>query len=366
MRIVADENIPAIENYFGGNGELILKPGRFITRDDLLSADMLLVRSVTKVNYDLLHDTPVKFVGSVTTGLDHLDVAWLEQEGIRWSAAQGCNTTAVVEYVISVAALLQTKSILPIKKLRAAVVGVGRVGSQVVEKLKILGFDVVLCDPLRAEVENDFVSTPIESLEDMDLITLHTPLTEGGSYPTYHMVNKKILQNQKKNCVFLNTSRGSVIDFSDLKEYGQQLYWCLDVWENEPYVDFEVLELAEISTPHIAGYSIQSKFRGIEMLYYAARQLGLLSEKSIEPVEFPKTSISFHQANVSWQDVVLKIFNLQAMTDLMKQTLLEDNSEKVFDVLRKNFNERYEFKYVSIEDAIMREEDREILKQLGL
>jgi erythronate-4-phosphate dehydrogenase len=150
MKIVADENIPLVEHYFGGSGELLLKPGRSITRDDLFDADILLVRSVTRVNKLLLHDTPVRFVGSTTAGADHMDTEWLDQSGILWNTATACNAMAVAEYVVCVVASLQMQGMLAFSNVRAGVIGVGHVGRLVVEKLRLLGFDAIECDPFRS------------------------------------------------------------------------------------------------------------------------------------------------------------------------------------------------------------------------
>lgn len=193
MKIVADENIPLIEHYFNAHGELILKPGREITAADVRDADILLVRSVTKVDQNLLAKSAVKFVGSATSGADHLDTQWLDAQGIQWSVAQGSNAVAVAEYVVCVIAALQKIRHLAGKKIRAAVVGVGTIGKLVVEKFTQLGFDVILCDPLRT----DMMTTAFSELTDLDLIAFHTPLTQTGAYPTYHLVQKTFFAKTK-------------------------------------------------------------------------------------------------------------------------------------------------------------------------
>ncbi len=358
IKIVADEAIPLVKHYFSDQGDLLLKSGREITHKDVLSADILLIRSVTKVDKNLLQNTKVKFVGSVSAGMDHLDTEWLQQNNINWYAAKGCNATSVVEYVICVIAALQKMGFLTNKKLRAGVVGVGTIGRQVVEKLKILGFDVIQCDPPRAEQEADFRSTSLEDFSELDLITLHTPLTYQGKYATHHLIDKKFLQRQKKNCVLLSAGRGSVINFADLKLYGEHLIWCLDVWENEPLIDCEVLQSAVIATPHIAGHSVQAKQRGVEMVYQK------LVDKEKLKVKFPTKTIALRDKIMDWRDVVLKIYDPTKTTREMKEKLLEN--ESAFDLLRNNFSEKYEFGYVKIENAKLSMQDQEILHQLGI
>lgn len=346
MKIVADEHIPLVEHYFGSLGELVLKPGRAISRDDVLDATILLVRSVTAVNQQLLEGSTVKFVGSATTGNDHVDTVWLNQAGIQWSIAYGCNGIAVVEYVIAVIAALQKMRYLMHDNVRAGVIGVGAIGSEVAKKLTALGFNVLLCDPFRSLKERDFHGVFLEEFSDLDFITLHTPLTYDGTYPTYHMIEKNFLKRQKKNTILLNTSRGSVIDFADLKQYGQELLWCLDVWENEPTIDQDVLDKALIATPHIAGYSVQSKYRGIEMLYHAAIQQGVIPALDLPAIDYPHVDLPIVKEPSDWRDVALAIYNPLLTTKLMKETL--NQNEDKFDWLRKHFQERHEFDFVKL------------------
>jgi erythronate-4-phosphate dehydrogenase len=355
MKIVADENIPLLDHYFGSHSELLLKPGRLITRDDLFDADILLVRSVTKVNELLLHNTPVKFVGSTTAGADHLDTEWLDHAGIAWDVAAGCNALAVSEYVICVIAALQKQGLLLQAKMRAGVVGVGNVGRLVVDKLQKLGFEVIQYDPLRAEHEENFASVSWDEMQDLDFISLHTPLTYQGAYPTHHLIEKSFLQRQKPGCVLLSAGRGEVVSFEDLKQYGKHLHWCLDVWENEPLIDLDVLVEALIATPHIAGYSVESKLRGIEMIYQIAIEKNVVPESTVLPVLSPEYENPVKKINMSnWRDAVLQIYDPQETTTIMKKVLSEGLAS--FDYLRKNFPERHEFAcyHISLEEMIFK------------
>lgn len=359
MKIVADENIPLVNHYFKQCGELILKPGRAITHDDLIDADMLLVRSVTNVDQALLQNTNVRFVGSATTGIDHLDVAWLKKQGIHLSVAHGSNARAVVEYVICVVAALQKKNLLITHPVRAAVIGVGRIGQAVAEQFKLFGFEVILCDPFRTDIN----VIPLNEISNVDLISLHTPLTKHSVHPTYHLIQRDFLERQKNNCVLLNSGRGAVIAFDQLKKYGQHLKWCLDVWENEPNIDQNILKEAIISTPHIAGYSVQSKYRSIHMIYQAALQQKIIRSTNVM-ADFPTKTISFAHQRADWRDVVLSVFNPILETTKMKNTLLHD--ETAFDRLRKHFTDRHEFEFVNLQDVVLNENDRTLLHHLSL
>lgn len=371
MKIVADSHIPFVKEYFSAYGDLILRGGRTITAADVKDADILLVRSITHVDEKLLAGSSVKFVGSVTAGADHLETKWLEEAGIIWSVALGFNAPPVADYVVSVIAALQRKGLLPTreadKRVKAAVIGVGNVGRLVVQLLTLLNMDVVVCDPLRAENESDFISTPLSDVADVDVISLHVPLAKQGPYPTYHFIDKAFLERQKPGCVLLNASRGAVIDSKALLAHGQHLHWCFDVWEHEPKIDKAVLEGALLATPHIAGYSIQSKIRGIEMIYKIACEKNIIVPQAFPPLTMPRQQLMFGGMTHHWQDIVLGVFNPMIMTAMMRTLLLPaDDYGHVFDEMRNQFNYRHEFRYTEILSADMAENEKQLLSHLGL
>jgi erythronate-4-phosphate dehydrogenase len=366
MKMVADAHIPYIQEYFGAYGELILKPGRTITRADVQDADILLVRSVTHVDEKLLGNSTVKFVGSVTAGADHLDTQWLKAAGIDWCVAVGFNAPPVADYVLSVIAALQKKALLTPKKMRAAVIGVGNVGRLVAERLRWLNCDVVLCDPIRASQESDFQSVPLTKLDDVDFISLHVPLIKHGNHPTYHFIDKQFLQKQKPGCILLNAARGSVINSSDLLNYGTHLQWCFDVWEHEPNINKAILEKVVIGTPHIAGYSVQSKIRGIEMIYRMACEKKLIEPQPITPIKMPTQHLAYTGSQLTWEDILLGVFNPFVITDMMRTVLLPmEEYGSLFDEMRHQFNYRYEFQYTHLKADVLHE-DKECLKRLGV
>lgn len=367
MKIVADEHIPFIKNYFAPFGELSLKPGRQLTAADVKQADILIVRSITHVNKALLADSQVRFVGSVTAGSDHLDKEWLDRAGIAWSVADGFNAPPVADYVVSTIAALERKHILKPTARRAAVIGAGHVGRLVIERLKLLGFSVIVCDPIRAANEPNFTSVALDDIADVDLITLHTPLTHGGEHPTHHLINKKFLQRQKPGCVLLNASRGSVINSIDLMLHGTHLYWCFDVWEHEPNINQSILERAMIASPHVAGYSVQSKIRGIDMIYQIACDKKILARQSLPPISMPTQTLGFAGTTHHWHDLVLGIFNPLVMTAMMRSTLLP--AEQVatsFDQMRNQFTYRHEFASTKISGINLPIDDIRICAKLGI
>lgn len=367
MKIVADAHLSYVTDYFEKAGELTFIPGRQITAADVQDADMLIVRSVTDVNAALLQGSSIKFVGSMTAGADHLDTDYFTRQNIQWSVASGFNAPPVADYVVSVIAGLQRIQLLTEPKKTAAVIGVGRVGRLVVEKLKLLGFDVIVCDPIRANNEVDFNSMALTAITDVDLVSIHVPLTKSGDYPTHHFINEAFMSRQKPGCVMINASRGSVVKTDDLLEHGKHLYWCLDVFEHEPAINKVVLEKALIATPHIAGYSVQSKVRGIKMIYDAAKQAGLIHATNTPDITMPTQTLTFAGGDYQWQDLILGVFNPMLMTAMMRSALYPaEHYADLFDKLRHDFNYRHELQYTTIHNANLTEADHQRVNALGM
>lgn len=281
MLIVADENIPLLDSFFGDIGEIRRVSGRSMSNEDVRDADIVLVRSVTRVNRELLEGSRVRFVGTTTIGTDHVDLDWLEAAGIRFSAAPGCNANSVAEYVLSVLSLhAERRGLADWSQLSVGIVGVGNVGGELAHKLERLGFDVRLCDPPRADREEDdqeFVS--LEEAMKCDVVSLHTPLTREGDHTTLHMIGHPELEALGANQLLINAGRGEVIDSSALLtrlDQGNAPTVALDVWEQEPRIHPELVDRVWLATPHIAGYSLEGKVQGTEMIYQSLSQfLGL-------------------------------------------------------------------------------------------
>ncbi len=324
MKIIADENIPQLDEYFAATGVIIKKPGRDIVAADVVDADILLVRSVTQVNAALLQGSQVKFVGSATTGQDHLDTAWLAQHHIAWATAAGCNTRAVVEYIACTLAALQNAGFLTQPNLRAAVIGVGRIGARVAALLKMLGYTVLLCDPFKLN------TVPFEKITACDLVTTHVPLVMTGEHPTFHLIDDAFLNRQNKNCVFINTSRGAIIADETIKQADASFCWCLDVYENEPNLNREIIAKAFLSTPHIAGYTVEAKIRGTIMLYEAAVAHGIITAQKM-PRESVSNNLLEIKKEIDWQPLLLHTFDPRIISAELKKKPAQ------FDHLRKHF-----------------------------
>jgi len=262
MRIVADANIPYLHDAFGPLGEVVTMPSRQLSPEAVKEADLLLVRSTIRVNEALLAGSRVRFVATATIGIDHLDTAWLDGAGIRWTSAPGSNADSVVQWFA--AAMTRVPDVA---ERQLGIVGVGNVGSRIERLFRALDVKPpLLCDPPRARREGSdaFVSLD-EILERCDLVTLHVPLTRSGEDATFHLLDARKL---RKDAVLVNACRGEVLDTESALAVDNTL--LLDVFEGEPAPDPRLVARAAIATPHIAGHSLDGKANGTKMIYDAA------------------------------------------------------------------------------------------------
>lgn len=271
-KLIIDDAIPFLDGRLETHFDCRYLPGEQITKADLRDADGLLVRTRTRCDEALLGDTPVKFVATGTIGLDHIDTEWCEANGVHWQNAPGCNAPAVAQYVYRALAELglpfRLDGIPQEKRPVIGVVGKGNVGSIVVDWGRRLGFNVIVSDPPRAERgldDEDYL--PLEELmERADAVTFHTPLIKKGNAqfkPTYHLAGEKELSRLHAGALLVNAARGGIIDEEALIKAKDEkgLKIAIDTWEGEPEINTALLDVADIATFHIAGYSRQGKER---------------------------------------------------------------------------------------------------------
>ncbi|MBS0351112.1 MAG: 4-phosphoerythronate dehydrogenase [Proteobacteria bacterium] len=338
FKLVADEKIALIDELFP-QALVIKKPGELIEPADVVDADMLWVRTVTTVDAKLLSNSSVKFVGTATAGYDHLDVSWLGQNKIGWANAHGANAVAVAEYILCVIAAIKTKGLLSHAPIRAGIIGVGQVGSVVEQCLQKIGFDVVVNDPPRAAQEPEFISTPLEKMQNLDLLCLHPALTRSGAHPSYHLLDNNFLNEQNAGMVLINAARGAVVDTGILLKNPHIIY-CLDVWEHEPDISLKLLQQATIATPHIAGYSESAKKNASLLLYQQAEQFFGWKQQPKSKMKL-KNSLNL----TDWERKAKMIFDPWQFTKIMQQNLLRDpqRSAQTFRNLRNEYVWRKSF-----------------------
>lgn len=275
MLIVADPLIAGCAETFGRLGTLRLVPGRTITRAALAEAEILLVRSVTRVDAALLSGTPVRFVGSATAGTDHVDLDYLRRAGIDFAHAPGSNAAAVAEYVLCAILSILARDRRPDwSGLTAGIIGHGHAGTAVARKLGVLGIECLLNDPPRAAAGDPGPYVDLATALAADIVSLHVPLTESGPYPTRHLLDAIHIAALRPDTILINAARGGIIDETALRARlanAADLRVVLDCWCGEPAIDQQLLELATLATPHIAGHTIEARLRGTRMLYDAYR-----------------------------------------------------------------------------------------------
>ncbi len=364
MKIVADENIPLLKEYFGGVVEVVAKPGRNISPKDLHDADALLVRSVTTVNRQLVEHSALKFVATATAGCDHVDQEYLAAEGIAFSYAPGCNATAVVEYVLAALDILTERQGSALNKRQVGIVGKGQVGGRLFQTMERLGVDVCACDPLLAaqdtQADHRYYSVD-ELIQRSDVICLHTPLITDGPYPTHHLIDERRLQAMKSGTILINAGRGAVINNTALKQsltHRDDLAVVLDVWESEPDVDSQLMSQVALATPHIAGYSLDARIRGTEMIYRAFCHYFDVPPQvrlpAINPLPVLK-QLRFTAGRCfasTCATAIRAIYDIRRDDAAMRRDLMMSESaqrRKAFDDLRKHYPARREFNTLQVQ-----------------
>ena len=357
MKIVADNKIPFLKGVFEPFAQVVYLPGKSIDNAVLRDADALITRTRTKCNKELLENTAVKHIATATIGFDHINVPEVEALGISWNNAPGCNANSVGQYV---SCALQTLEFPPAGKT-IGVIGVGHVGSIVARYARVLGMNVLLNDPPRQERgEKGFVSLE-ELLERSDIVTLHVPLEYAGKYPTFHMADEKFFAAMKPGSVFFNASRGEAAETRALKEalkQGHIRQAVIDVWEDEPEIDRELLEMVHIGTMHIAGYSTDGKANGTTASVRAvARALNIPELFSWSPALLPDPPEEKEIAFISLKDVLLHTYDPRNDSSRLRST------PESFEELRGSYPIRREFQAFTVTGVP--EEQKSILSALG-
>ncbi|MBE9510209.1 MAG: 4-phosphoerythronate dehydrogenase [Bacteroidetes bacterium] len=370
MRIVADENIPFLKGVLEPYTDVVYLPGKKISPGIVKNADALIIRTRTICNKELLEGSSVKFIASATIGFDHIDDKYCKKQGIGWINAPGCNSSSVQQYIAAVLVHIFRKYKLSSADLTLGVIGVGNVGSKVANLGNILGMRVLLNDPPRERREGSAIFTELYDLiHEADIVTLHVPLTFSDPDKTYHLVNNQFLNCLKHNCLLINTSRGSVVDELALKQtlkQGRLKGAILDVWDNEPEIDRELLQMVDIGTPHIAGYSQDGKANGTSMSVKALAHYFKLPLENWYPGKIP----SPEQPNI-YIDGKNKIpetlvHDLIYHTYPVKQDdlALRKNPDK-FEYLRGNYQVRREFQAYNVVPDNIPSSLIEKIEQLG-
>ncbi len=349
IRIVADDKIPFLKGVLESYAEMVYLPGGSINKEQLQRADALIVRTRTHCDASLLEGTRVKAIATATIGTDHMDIPWLENKGIRWTNAPGCNSGSVKQYVASVLAHLIVSGI-PLKGKTLGLVGVGNVGRKVKDVARAFGMRVLLNDPPRQETEPDFEGIELSTLlQQADLVTFHVPLTYHGPHPTFHLFNKDTLSLLKKGSIIINSSRGEVVDqeaLSDGLDNGVVKKAVLDVWEHEPRISKTLQEKLMAGTPHIAGYSTDGKANGTAAAVQFISRCFNLPLDTWAPANLPDPDHRMIEVDTSTEEMNLVLAKAILQTyDVMDDSNRLTANPEDFEKLRGQYPVRREFPY---------------------
>jgi erythronate-4-phosphate dehydrogenase len=349
MKIVCDNKIPFLRGALEPYADVVYLPGKETTAEVVKDADALITRTRTICNEGLLAGSAVKVIATATIGFDHIDTAWCEANGIIWRNAPGCNSWSVKQYITALLVTLARNRRLHLSDLTLGVVGVGNVGSKVAEAASILGMKVLLNDPPRARREGPSAFVDLDCLvAHSDIITLHVPLQKEGPDATWHLFDETRLAQMRPTQILINSSRGPVVDNKALKaalKAGTLRAACLDVWEGEPELDPELVELLDFSTPHIAGYSADGKANGTTAaVRTVASVLGLpLTDWKASGIPDPPQTLDFEieATGKTVQEVlteaVLHTYDISADSDALRADL------GAFEKIRGDYAVRREF-----------------------
>ena len=347
MKIVADRNIPGLSQTFGHHGEILLVDGRNLRRSDLEGAQALIVRSVTPVNAALIANSSIGFVGTTTIGMDHMDTSWLDQNGIEWANAPGCNAEGTAQYAVAMTVLACERAGVELATSSVGIVGCGNVGSRLRNLFKkIHPGPLLACDPYLAAAGEPGFSN-IEALSDCQVLTFHVPLTKSGEHPTYRLLNRNRLAQLPRGALVVNTSRGDVADGAALVEWlkSGHGFAALDVWPGEPSPDRELIRQCTVATPHVAGYGLDGKLKGTDQVYRKfCRWLGVETRDAGLMVDLQSRVLPGTAATTVFE-AVLSACPVERDDQNMRKLLEVPTCQRAtrFDELRNNYPERRDF-----------------------
>ena len=371
MKIIADKDIYRVQEYFSPFGELELIPGREISSKHLINADALLVRTVSKINKNLLTASELTFVGSASSGVDHVDDKLLKERGIQFCHAPGCNSNAVVDYFFAALAWISKAGNENWQQKSVGIIGAGNVGSRIANKLLKLGMSISIFDPF-LDSSHDLAGY-FSSLHDVlqrDIVTIHTPLTYSGQYPTYHMLTEELLLRMKPETILINTARGELIDNSLLNKVllsRSDLKVALDVWEDEPEINRSLLAKVKVATPHIAGYSINGKLNCTKMIFREFCRHFSLDGRKIKD-DGSKRVLEFDESESSQaclDDLILKAYPIADDFIVKGMISKPEQMSGYFDRFRNAYVLRREFCDLKVIETKASKQMEYILSTLG-
>lgn len=365
MKLIADNTIPYLKGIAEPFADITYLNSAEFTPEAIKDADALIVRSIDKCTRNLLDNSKVRLIVSATIGFDHIDTHYCEEAGITWKNAPGCNARSVAQFLLAGLFVISLRKAEPLRGKTIGIVGVGHVGKEVEKIAKAYGLHVLLNDPPRAKEEGEEGFVSLETIvKEADIITFHTPFTREGEFPTYHLANEDFFESLERKPWFINASRGAVHDTHALLEArknGKLGALLLDCWENEPAINLELLDLTDLATPHVAGFSADGKANGTRMCLeniasFFDVHFDKLGEVAPPPPASPIIDLSiFHTNRI--EEAVLQTFNPRHIDQALRET------PERFEFFRNNYAHPREFEAYTVKNATT--EESELLKRLG-
>jgi erythronate-4-phosphate dehydrogenase len=375
VKIVCAASLTAGREAFSTAGELTVLPERAITAESVRDAGALAIRSKVRVNAALLDGSSVRFVGTATAGTDHMDLDYLQARGIRWCAAPGCNANSVAEYLVAGLLTLATRHRFTLAGRTIAVVGVGHIGRLVCAKARLLGLRVLQNDPPLAEASGDSVFRPLaEILPQADIVTLHVPLTDDGPHATRGLADASFFAQMKPGALLVSACRGEVVDESALRQAldrGIVRHTLLDVFDHEPAGPLDLMQRADLISPHIAGYSHQGKLNGTAMVYQSLCQFCENAPRWTPPQAVGLPDLAADATGRTSESVLAELvrqaYDIEADDRALRAGLDVDPVARGrhFEQLRARYPERHEFAQYRVALTGASAELRRVVAALG-
>lgn len=370
IRIVADEDIPFLKGVLEPYSDIEYYPGNKITGREIANADALVIRTRTRCDRNLLQGSGVRFIASATIGFDHIDTDYCREHNIEWTNAPGCNSSSVQQYIGAALIALSEKYGFSPGSRTIGVVGAGHVGTKVVKLSEHLGMTVLMNDPPRMRKEGQCGFVSLDGIvRDCDIISFHVPLNMTGEDRTYHMIDDQLLGRLNPGTFIINTSRGEVADTGALKravKSGKVKGLVIDVWENEPGIDIDLLNSVDIATPHIAGYSADGKANGTAMSVRSLSRFFGLGLDDWKPSGIPvpeNTIITLADKSAPAQENLARA--IISTYDIMEDDRRLRMSTGTFEDQRADYPLRREFDSYSVRLVHKNSDTKRILRRMG-
>lgn len=340
MKILADATLPNLSTLFAAPFRLTLYNAPSELPDLLPTHDILLCRSTLKVTAQLLAGSQIQCVATASSGIDHIDSTYLKNNGVALFDAKGCNANAVADYVVATLAFLYRQGLIIGNK--AGVIGVGKVGGQVVTRLRSMGFNVICYDPLRAQLDTFYSYCSLTELITCDVLCVHANLHSSPPYPSANLITTDFLAQLRPGTSIINAARGGIINEEDLLKLEKSITYCTDVYHHEPKINPKIIDFSTLCTPHIAGHSIEAKNDAVlKVSQQLHRYYGLPAPTEVPTSPMHSPLLANNETNsLSWQEFVLSLYNPLIDTQILKEA---DDKSHAFLSQRQAHQNRHDF-----------------------